>query len=187
MRYFLFMFIMIEGLLSFSVLASQVKNTSPKDIPAPQQCTARHELTDTTMTHYWQAGTSYYAYYQGCEYVSFHASDAICIESSSGYYCNWKPTGKVEPSDSNPDSGDSGDSGTPDTNSDNPDIKPDKPDDKPDTGGGSVDGSSSGSSTPSLVEPEKPYPDNASIGQLRDSYLKCTEDLSKLPSSHLDN
>ncbi|HFE7524836.1 TPA: hypothetical protein ACGAD2_005581, partial [Salmonella enterica subsp. enterica serovar Newport] len=110
MRYLLLTLSLMGGLLSFNSYASAFASVSASDKPTPQECSARSELKDTTMTHYWQAGTSYYSYYQGCEYVSFHATDAICIESSSGYFCNWKPTGKVEPSD-----------GTPDTKPDNPD------------------------------------------------------------------
>ncbi|HDC2563412.1 TPA: hypothetical protein O7139_005564, partial [Salmonella enterica] len=129
---------LMGGFLSFNSFASVFVS----DKPTPQQCSARPELKDTTMTHFWQAGTSYYAYYQGCEYVSFHATDAICIESSSGYYCNWRPTGKVESSE--------GEGNSDDKPTDTPDTKPDNPDSG---GSGSGGGSSGGSSNPDVKPP----------------------------------
>ncbi|HAF4894530.1 TPA: hypothetical protein G8O11_000564 [Salmonella enterica] len=170
MKYLLLTLSLMGGLLSFNSFASAFASVSASDKPTPQECSARSELKDTTMTHYWQAGTSYYAYYQGCEYVSFHATDAICIESSSGYFCNWKPTGKVESSD-----------GTPDTKPDNPDSG------SSGSGDDSSAGSSSGGSVSPTPVPEKPYPDNASAGQLRDLYFKCTYDLSKIPHADYSN
>lgn len=118
MRYLLLIISLTGGLLSFNSFAS----VSASDKPTPQQCSVRPELKDTTMTHTWQAGAFYYAYYQGCEYVESHSSSSeMCITiAPDGFYCNWKPTGKVEPSD-----------GTPDTKPDNPDVKPPSPDVKP--------------------------------------------------------
>lgn len=171
MRYLLFIISLTGGLVSFNSFASALASVSASDNPTPQECSARSELKDTTMTHYWQAGTSYYAYYQGCEYVSFHAADAICIESSSGYFCNWKPTGKVEPSD-----------GIPDT-------KPDKPDSGGDTGGSDDSGGDSTPPTepdnPGITPPEKPpvqVPDNAGAYQLLDQFDSCSRQLSSIPS-----
>ncbi|ELG3530996.1 hypothetical protein RN068_000715 [Salmonella enterica] len=128
MRYFLFMLIMIGGLLSFNVSASQVK-----DSPTPQQCIARPVLTDITMTSVWKVGAFYYANYQGCEYVEFrNSSTKVCILDSDGYLCDWKPTGNVV------SSGDGGDSDNPDTKPDDkPDVTPpviDVKPPKPDTG-----------------------------------------------------
>ncbi|HGB5419648.1 TPA: hypothetical protein ACIVQF_005417 [Salmonella enterica subsp. enterica serovar Muenchen] len=204
MRYLLIILSLTGGFLSFN---SYAKDSCPASLPVPFKF-------DFFLTHFipWGSGGDIPALdTHGCTYaITVWDCPPDVDPSHSGSFCTAKTTvlltddGDINSSDNpdnpdnpdkdkpdtrpdNPDSGDSGDSGTPDTNSDNPDIKPDKPDDKPDTGGGSVDGSSSGSSTPSPVEPEKPYPDNASIGQLRDSYLKCTKDLSKLPSSDLDN
>ncbi|ECI9605137.1 hypothetical protein FLL37_27460, partial [Salmonella enterica] len=100
--YLLFSLIVYSALSCASV-------PSASDKPTSLQCLARPELTSTTMTHSWQVGDSHYAYYQGCEYVdSTSTSSFICITiGADGYYCNWKTTGNVEPSDG----GDTGDTG----------------------------------------------------------------------------
>ncbi|EEP9141313.1 hypothetical protein HBD75_000450 [Salmonella enterica] len=152
----------IFSLILFSAL-SYASVPFVSDKPTSQQCLARPELTSTTMTHSWQVGSSYYAYYQGCEYVdSMSTSSFICMTiGTDGYYCNWKTTGKVETSD---DSGDTGDSG--------------------DSGGGSTE-----PSYPDITPPVKPpvKPDTSSVGQLFELYSNCTSDLGKFPLSNYDD
>ncbi|ECE2927459.1 hypothetical protein CDF14_02955 [Salmonella enterica] len=136
---------------------------SASDKPTSLQCLARPELTSTTMTHSWQVGDSHYAYYQGCEYVdSTSTSSFICITiGADGYYCNWKTTGNVEPSDG----GDTGD-----------------------TGGGSTDPSNPGI-TPPVNPPVKPpvLPDSSSVRQLYQQYSDCSLQLGSYPMANYDD
>ncbi|EEG5674960.1 hypothetical protein G3G77_004771 [Salmonella enterica] len=199
MKYISFILLFIGGLISFNTYAS---STSSKPLPTPQQCLARPDIFNTTMTHSWSTGSvsdnslQHYAYYEGCEYVSFvGGSNYLCIViSPDGFFCNWTPTGDVEPLGN-------GD------NTSEPDSKPDdkpvsnEPDSPPadstsgnqggnsSTGGssnGSHDGGSSSSSTPQPDAPSSPFPPNAAIGQLLDSFLQCSNALHSYPPSNDD-
>ncbi|ELS5099580.1 hypothetical protein QO790_005199, partial [Salmonella enterica] len=151
--YLLFSLIVYSALSCASV-------PSASDKPTSLQCLARPELTSTTMTHSWQVGDSHYAYYQGCEYVdSTSTSSFICITiGADGYYCNWKTTGNVEPSDG----GDTGD-----------------------TGGGSTDPSNPGVTPP--VKPPVNPDSSSTVRQLYDQYDNCSIQLSSYPKPNFDD
>lgn len=152
-RWYLLFSLIVYSAFSFASVPSA------SDKPTSQQCLARPELTSTTMTHSWEVGDSHYSYYQGCEYVdSTSTSSFICITiGADGYYCNWKTTGRVEPSDS----GDSGDSGGGSDEPSNPDI------------------------TPPVIPPVKP--DTSSVGQLFELYSNCISDLARFPLANYDD
>lgn len=175
MRYLLLIIYLTGGFLSFNSFAAD--------------CPAGIKLPAATYNKYYSvpilnsnALFEHFVNINGCEYKAMGSAyyDDSFITSDS-----FESTGKpakpgsvpVGSLEDKPGSGDSGDSDTPDTKPDNPDTG----------SSGSAAGSSSGGSASPTPAPEKPYPDNASAGQLRDLYFKCTDDLSKMPAPNYSN
>lgn len=198
-RWYVVLSLIIYSSFSYSVTRNQIINAIPSSVLMSRsanteqltdaQCQVRPVLHDYNATHWYQTSAGFFVVYNGCIYQQ-NASVGVC---ATGQKCfgDWKPVYAYVP----PDSGDTGDTDKPDT----------KPDDKPgsgdtgdsgddsgstggDTGASGNPGGSSGTTPPALPPvPVKPFPDGASVGELRDLFLNCTSDLSRFPPSNYDD
>ncbi|HDP0318543.1 TPA: hypothetical protein P5S08_003733 [Salmonella enterica subsp. enterica serovar Concord] len=80
-------------LLLYSLTSHAADHNKPALTPA--QCSARPVLYSTGFKHYWtDTGGNTFGYYDGCEY---NAHGVCLVTPSTGYMCDWHPTGKVQP------------------------------------------------------------------------------------------
>lgn len=109
MRYILFIILIMGGFLSLNVSASVFVDNVPY---TSAQCLSRSPILNTYMTNWWRVprpgGSDVFAYYDGCEYL---AISTLSLTTASGYFSDWKPTGRVQPL-SLPFTGGGGGSGT---------------------------------------------------------------------------
>lgn len=170
-RWYLIFPLIVYSALSYSATRSQIINAAPPSFLmyrssnivklTDDQCQARPVLNSYQMTGIFHAGDSTYALYKGCIYEGF-GHPMICPDNSDYCIADWKPLyAYVEPDggddDSGGDTGDSDGDSTPPTEPDNPGV------------------------TPPVKPPVKPNPDTSSVAQLRDQYLQCSNELSKMP------
>lgn len=95
MRYILFVFILMGGVISFNSNASSVVD-SPSS--ASKQCRVNSVLFNTVLYDTFQDSFSYvYAYYDGCEYKDL-GTVHYSVASGGWYSSSWYGTGNADPS-----------------------------------------------------------------------------------------
>ncbi|ECI5748699.1 hypothetical protein D5P88_22335, partial [Salmonella enterica subsp. enterica] len=186
--YFVFPLILFS-VFSRAASPELVQSLSLPFTDADLACADKPVINDSFKGYYFKDG-NYYIYYQKCIYIArglvLHPDNQDFVTS------DWHPLRALPP-------GIEIDEAT--VNHNKPSDKPDNPGDSGDTGGdtGTTDNSGGSGSTggdvtpparpdnphvtPPVTPPENPFPENASLGQLRDLLTNCQRDAGRMPTA----
>ncbi|ECI5749288.1 hypothetical protein D5P88_25435, partial [Salmonella enterica subsp. enterica] len=147
------------GMISFNTFAAD------KLTDADLVCVNKPVINETFKDYYFHNG-NYYINYQKCIYI---AKGVILHPDNTDYtVADWYPV-KALPSDIEMNEAHICSNCT---------YKPDNPGDS-----GSTGGDVTPPVKPPVTPPENPYPENASLGQLRDLLTNCQRDAGRMPTA----